>query len=44
MNITHRQKEILLEWMKLHPEVAKGRIRRKGQSKQEMVNILCNLS
>jgi len=39
MNTTHNQKRILLEWMKLHPEVARGRLRRKGESKQKMVNI-----
>lgn len=39
MNTTQEQKEILLQWMKLHPEVAKGRLRRKGESKKEMVNI-----
>lgn len=39
MNTTQNQKKILLDWMKLHPDVARGRLRRKGESKNEMVNI-----
>lgn len=39
MNVTNEQKKILLDWMKLHPEVARGRIRQKGESKTKMVNI-----
>lgn len=39
---THNQKRILLEWMKLHPEVARGRLRRKvtkisNENKQKML-------
>ncbi|XP_029171738.1 uncharacterized protein LOC114941061 [Nylanderia fulva] len=40
MNTTNNQKKLLLEWMKLHPEVAKGRLRRKGESKTEMKKLL----
>ncbi|KAL0105521.1 hypothetical protein PUN28_016885 [Cardiocondyla obscurior] len=36
MNTTQEQKEILLEWMKQHPDVARGRLRRKGESKHQM--------
>ncbi|KAL0110638.1 hypothetical protein PUN28_013904 [Cardiocondyla obscurior] len=43
MNTTQEQKEILLEWMKQHPDVARGRLRRKGESKHQMdwkMNVL----
>lgn len=36
MNTTQEQKELMLKWMKLHPEVARGRLRRKGESRNEM--------
>ncbi|XP_018359009.1 PREDICTED: uncharacterized protein LOC108758510 [Trachymyrmex cornetzi] len=40
MNVTSEQKKILLDWMKLHPEVARGRIRQKGESKNKMKELL----
>ncbi|KAL0100977.1 hypothetical protein PUN28_019398 [Cardiocondyla obscurior] len=44
MNTTQEQKEILLEWMKQHPDVARGRLRRKGESKHQMEVLLQELS
>lgn len=41
MNTTQEQKEMILQWMKLNPEVARGRLRRKGESRNEMVSIVC---
>ena len=26
MNVTQQQKEIMLQWMKLHPQVARGKL------------------
>ena len=38
MNVTDKQKEILLEFMKLHPDFGGGRIRSRGESKKQLVS------
>lgn len=40
MNTTFEQKQLMIQWIKLHPDVARGRLRRKGQSRHEMVSNL----
>lgn len=40
MNTTQKQKEMMLQWMKLHPEVSRGRLCRKDESRKEMVCIV----
>ncbi|CAL1672852.1 unnamed protein product [Lasius platythorax] len=44
MNATPKQKEMMLQWMKLHPEVARGRLCRKDESRKEMKQLLEDLA
>ncbi|EFN78047.1 hypothetical protein EAI_09231 [Harpegnathos saltator] len=44
MNTTQEQKEMILQWMKLNPEVARRRLRRKGESRNEMKKLLEDLA
>ncbi|KAL0102404.1 hypothetical protein PUN28_017981 [Cardiocondyla obscurior] len=42
MNTTQEQKEILLEWMKQHPDVIRGRLCRKKSNMQTATEKLLN--
>ena len=38
MNVTSKQKEMLLQFLKKNPELIRGRIDRKTESRRKMVN------
>ncbi|XP_067208365.1 uncharacterized protein [Linepithema humile] len=44
MNVTDKQKETLLEFMKIHPDFGRGRIRSKGESKKQLDQLWAQLA
>lgn len=43
MNVTSKQKEMLLTLLKKDPEIVRGRIDRKSESRRKMVNWKNNI-
>ncbi|XP_077273047.1 uncharacterized protein LOC143903377 [Temnothorax americanus] len=39
MNVTYKQREILLDSLKQHPEIIRGRVSRKSESRKELKDI-----
>jgi len=40
MNVTYKQRQLLLNYMETHPDLLQGRLSRKSESRKTMVSSL----